>query len=134
MPMDLNRYPTNWKSIAATVKDCADWTCEECDRPCRRPNEDEDDLCDRLNGSEWSKQLYEEVYDDEFGTAFIPKFGRFTLTVAHLDHIPENCDRDNLKALCTVCHCRMDLKAMEHKQHLERERQGQLNLFSTGEK
>ena len=124
MSMDLSRYPKDWKSIAATVKDLADWTCEECDRPCRRPNEDEDDLCARLNGSEWSKQLY-----DKFGTAFIPKFGRFNLTVAHLDHIPENCDRANLKALCTVCHCRLDLKAMEQKRYLSREREGQLNLF-----
>ena len=26
------------------------------------------------------------------------------LTVAHLDHVPENCDPDNLRALCQRCH------------------------------
>jgi len=26
------------------------------------------------------------------------------LTVAHLDHTPENCDYDNLKAMCQKCH------------------------------
>lgn len=33
---------------------------------------------------------------------------RRTLTVAHLDHNPANCDRDNLKALCAPCHLRYD--------------------------
>jgi len=26
------------------------------------------------------------------------------LTTAHLDHIPENCQDDNLKAMCNGCH------------------------------
>ena len=30
------------------------------------------------------------------------------LTVAHLDHTPENCDPSNLKALCQRCHNRYD--------------------------
>ena len=30
------------------------------------------------------------------------------LTVAHLDHQPENCDGDNLKAMCQRCHLRYD--------------------------
>lgn len=30
------------------------------------------------------------------------------LTVAHLDHTPENCDLDNLKALCQRCHLNYD--------------------------
>jgi 5-methylcytosine-specific restriction endonuclease McrA len=30
------------------------------------------------------------------------------LTIAHLDHNPENCDRDNLRALCQLCHNRYD--------------------------
>lgn len=35
------------------------------------------------------------------------------LTVAHLDHQPENCADDNLKALCQRCHLRYDA---EHHQ------------------
>lgn len=31
------------------------------------------------------------------------------LTVAHLDHTPENCSDDNLKALCQRCHNRYDM-------------------------
>lgn len=30
------------------------------------------------------------------------------LTVAHLDHCPENVDLNNLKALCQRCHLRYD--------------------------
>lgn len=33
---------------------------------------------------------------------------RRTLTVAHMNHIPEDCSRENLKALCSVCHLRYD--------------------------
>lgn len=33
---------------------------------------------------------------------------RRTLTVAHLNHTPEDCKRSNLKALCVPCHLRYD--------------------------
>ena len=32
------------------------------------------------------------------------------LTVAHLDHTPENCSKENLKALCQRCHNGYDAK------------------------
>lgn len=31
-----------------------------------------------------------------------------TLTVAHLNHTPEDCSKVNLKALCAPCHLRYD--------------------------
>ena len=33
---------------------------------------------------------------------------RVVLTVAHLDHIPENCDPENLRAMCQRCHLAYD--------------------------
>lgn len=33
---------------------------------------------------------------------------QYTLTVAHLDHKPMNCDPSNLKAMCSVCHLKYD--------------------------
>lgn len=33
---------------------------------------------------------------------------RVVLTVAHLDHQPENCADDNLKAMCQRCHLAYD--------------------------
>jgi 5-methylcytosine-specific restriction endonuclease McrA len=32
------------------------------------------------------------------------------LTIAHLDHTPENCTDDNLAALCQLCHNTYDAK------------------------
>lgn len=33
---------------------------------------------------------------------------KVVLTVAHLDHQPENCSDDNLRAMCQRCHLRYD--------------------------
>jgi 5-methylcytosine-specific restriction endonuclease McrA len=33
---------------------------------------------------------------------------KVVLTVAHLDHVPENCAPDNLRALCQRCHLAYD--------------------------
>jgi hypothetical protein len=33
---------------------------------------------------------------------------RVVLTTAHLDHTPENCDDDNLRAMCQGCHLHYD--------------------------
>lgn len=33
---------------------------------------------------------------------------KIVLTVAHLDHTPENCEPENLKAWCQRCHNRYD--------------------------
>lgn len=33
---------------------------------------------------------------------------KVVLTVAHLDHTPEHCEDDNLRAMCQRCHLRYD--------------------------
>lgn len=130
MPMDLSRYPSNWKDIALQVKTEANWTCENCNRPCRRPGESDEELIERieLEHSEWAGELREWQEDGEFGAIEIPKLTRFTLTVAHVNHNPENPDAE-LAAWCAPCHCRYDLKAMALKRRLKREWLGQINLF-----
>ena len=45
-----------------------------------------------------------------------------TLTVAHLNHIPQDVRPENLKALCAPCHLRYDAK-----HHAETRRQNQEN-------
>lgn len=39
-----------------------------------------------------------------------PNGTKVVLTIAHLDHTPENCDPDNLRALCQKCHLTYDAK------------------------
>ena len=46
---------------------------------------------------------------------------RRTLTVHHIDHTPENCERSNLVALCAPCHLRADKE--HHAQTRKRRRE-----------
>ena len=136
MPMDRSRYPANWKEIALAVKTAANWTCQECGKPCRRPDESTEELSNRLMelddtiGSSWLADLLVDHIDRSTGYwGMTPMPQRFTLTVAHLDHQPENCDRANLKALCSVCHLRYD--ATHHaasRRRNKEERSGQLTI------
>jgi hypothetical protein len=113
MPMDKRLYPPDWNTIAHQVKEEAQWQCQQCQKACRRPSESVTAFVER------TQVPLAEVQR-------CPK--RWELTVAHLDHIPQNCDRANLRALCTPCHCRYDLSQMWLKKRLKRERQGQLRL------
>lgn len=75
-PENRNRYPKDWKSIRAAILQRANNRCEFCGV--------ENHIL-RLN----------------------PKTGKevkIILTIAHLDHTPENCDPSNLRALCQRCH------------------------------
>lgn len=47
---------------------------------------------------------------------------RRTLTVSHKNHIPEDCRRENLQALCAPCHLRYDAQhhAETRKRRAER--------------
>ena len=125
MPMDRSLYPDNWDELAFAIKTEANWCCTECGRPCRQPGESFDAFLKRC----WTPSLelrfptYEVVYGQK-----VSKAGRFTLTVAHLDHEPGNCDRTNLKALCAPCHGTYDLKQMGRKRVLKAERNGQLRI------
>lgn len=105
-------YPANWKEISLNVRSAANWRCEECDRPCRRPGESWGEFVSRLaieGDSDWQPETSDPVFDEDSGEwGYVEKPTRFTLTVAHLDHDPANCDHDNLKALCAPCHRRYD--------------------------
>ncbi len=111
------RYPADWKAISATVRaeagNCCEW--------CRAPNGETiwrgitPDGVTVWRAFEWT--AYEnglcadtgtEVPDTTPDTVDYAKSVRIVLTVAHLDHQPENCARDNLKALCQRCHLRYD--------------------------
>ena len=46
-----------------------------------------------------------------------------TLTVAHMNHVPEDCRRENLKALGAPCHLRYDA---QHHAETRRRKRGKL--------
>lgn len=50
---------------------------------------------------------------------------RVVLTIMHLDHTPENCDPQNLKAACQKCHNSHDVK---HRIETRKTKRGQLMM------
>ena len=78
-PENRCRYPKNWKAISLRIRsERAAWRCE---------------------GS--------PAYPDcraVHGEPHPITGGKVVLTVGHLDHTPENCADDNLKAWCQRCH------------------------------
>jgi hypothetical protein len=107
------RYPANWKQIRASILERADNRCEQC----RVPNGEiivrgiEKDAGTYMN-------QHADVFDAETGEHLGQwrmsdyccngKGVKIVLTIAHMDHVPENCDPSNLKALCQRCHLAYD--------------------------
>ena len=64
--------------------------------------------------------------------ALHPETGaRVVLTVMHLDHTPENCSPENLKAACQKCHNSYDIS---HKIETRKSKKGQMLMDFYGEK
>lgn len=93
-PENRARYPKNWPDIRARIRERSGNRCE-CTGQCGAPHCQYDNMptrCGKWNG---------EPIDDIMGPFIV-------LTVAHLDHTPENCADDNLLHLCQGCHNRYD--------------------------
>jgi hypothetical protein len=133
MPMNRKLYPPNWEAIALQIKEAANWQCQECGKPCRKPKVDWLDFVNWLLKEgylDWYYQSADYISSDESGEwGYKERPQRFTLTVAHLNHQPEDCRPENLKALCAPCHVRYDTSQMPLKKRLKAERLGQLTLL-----
>ena len=135
MPMNRKLYPDDWEEIAFKVKDSAQWICAECGRPCRKPGESLGQMMKRVGWSSTMEEIWpieDWVDSEEFGDIKIEHPQRFVLTVAHLNHRPEDCRPENLKALCAPCHLEYDNTptARFQKRQIKAEREGQLPLFA----
>ena len=109
-PENVARYPKDWPQISLRVRNEAGNKCEWCGVPNGQ-------LGGRLPGGTWCPAAGWDHPADrpaEGGTfachlpnkngCIMLRIVRIVLTVAHLDHRPENCDPANLKALCQRCH------------------------------
>lgn len=87
MPIDYNRYPSNWNELRQQVLERADNKCEFC-------------------GVE-NYSIVHRIYKNGF-----EKDVKIILTIAHLDHdeINHNVKIERLRALCQQCHLRYDAK------------------------
>jgi 5-methylcytosine-specific restriction endonuclease McrA len=77
-PENRSRYPKDWRQISQSIRDRAGNRCEGSPAfpDCRAEN---------------------GAPHPETGSVVV-------LTVAHLDHMPENCAPENLRAWCQRCH------------------------------
>ena len=80
-PENKGRYPKNWKEIRQQILQRANNRCE---------------FCGRENHS---------MVENEQGKKI-----KVILTIAHLNHTPEDCRPENLRALCQRCHNKYDAK------------------------
>lgn len=112
-PENKARYPANWKQIRAEILERAGHRCENCKvlnyaRIVRGTGEDADTYMTD------DAEVYCADTGESLGQCRMSDYetnGKgidIVLTIAHLDHTPENCAPDNLKALCQRCHLRYD--------------------------
>lgn len=105
---DKARYPANWKQIRTAILERASHRCEFCGVKNHavgyRKNGRFIPITTALRDA--GCEAGHEVACDN-GTVI--KIIRIVLTIAHLDHTPENCDPNNLRALCQRCHLHYDI-------------------------
>lgn len=127
MPVDMSRYPPDWKEIRTRILERAEHKCERCqianhalgyrDHAGRFWSDDE---IDRLDGG--------DTIDEKPWRCI-----RIVLTIAHIhDPDPMNCADDNLQALCQQCHNRLDAP-MRARHAAETRRRNQLTATGQGE-
>lgn len=114
LPENKKRYPANWKQIRADILNRAGNKCEFCGIANKS-------YIVYRNGKRHS--VYEPTHflypqyaslgkswtcADSSGEIATYRKALVVLTIAHLDQTPENCDYNNLRALCQKCHNTLD--------------------------
>lgn len=132
-PENKARYPADWKAIRAAILERAGNCCEQCKVPNRI-------RIARGAGEDAETYMTDDakVYCADSGTYLgqthmsnyeVARMTDVVLTIAHLDHTPENCAPENLKALCQRCHLRYDQKHHQaNAQATRRAKSGNLEL------
>lgn len=88
-PENRHRYPADWRQISHRIRfERANSRCE-CVGECGRGTHT--GRCPNRHGA------------PAYGTG-----STVVLTVAHLNHTPEDCRDENLKAMCQGCHLHYD--------------------------
>jgi hypothetical protein len=139
-PQNRARYPANWKEIVDLVRRRSGNRCEGSPAfpACRVHNgalggRSRDGawhpaypLGEKLLRLEWPKPGDIAMCHD----GVLLRIIRIVLTTAHLDHVPEHCDLDNLRHWCQRCHLLYDQahhRATAH--HTRRQRKAMADLF-----
>jgi len=124
-PENRGRYPKDWAEISRRIRfDRAKGKCEQCAAPHGKV------IFRTADGVAYileDGRTYHAETGDYLGRtrgSDMPagRFVKIILTVAHLNHTPENCADDNLKALCQLHHLRHDRRL--HTENARRTNRG----------
>ena len=88
-PENVARYPKDWKQISYFIREIRAGGQCECEGECGRGTHA--GRCPNRHGR------------PAYGTG-----SRVVLTTAHLNHEPEDCRPENLRAMCQGCHLHYD--------------------------
>lgn len=135
-PDDRGRYPDDWTAISKRIREeRAGGRCE-CTGQCG--GEHEAGRCGAPNGAivrrlDSAPELWRAVQDVPVDDSlFYRRPFVVILTVAHLDHTPENCDPANLLAMCQRCHLVYD-KRQHAGSRVRRRDRAQVQLFEVAD-
>lgn len=138
------RYPADWPAISKRIREDRAGNKCECTGQCgeahpsgignpattitRRGPAAMSARCNAPNGVhvvraiEGPKFLTWEECEagalEMYGGRYLDRAVKIVLTVAHLDHTPENCGDENLAAMCQRCHLLLDKD--EHQRNRRR--------------
>jgi len=121
MPMDLSRYPANWKEISRAIRERDGNRCKWC-------NVENGSIGARDSTGKWrDMRTIDHMKSDEGFAVFgeYPKLIKIVLTVAHLGvdkpdgtpgdkHDKMDVRDENLAALCQRCHLNYDRDEHSH--------------------
>lgn len=111
-PENRSRYPADWTQIRARILARAGNCCERCRVPnrtriARGAGEDADTYM-RDDATVYCADSGTYLGQTHMSNYQVLRMVDIVLTIAHLDHTPENCADNNLQALCQRCHLRLD--------------------------
>ena len=103
-PENVDRYPADWALVRTRILERAGNRCEGSPAypDCRAANGHYRNRRTGVVFQDPDEAIAASDDDDEFT--------RIVLTIGHLDHTPENCSDDNLRAWCQRCHLTYDAK------------------------
>lgn len=120
-PENVARYPKDWPQIRERIRQRANDKCENCGVQNRAWGFREHGVFHQVNkcaAIDFVKRGWEWVRPPFYMAGH--RIIEIVCTVAHLDHVPEHCDDENLRFWCQKCHLSYD--AVHHAQTAYRTR------------
>lgn len=105
-PENRARYPKDWKQISERIRFVRAAGRCECEGECGTDHATENDAYGFHIFDD--HQTYDERCAAHHSELHFETGSKVVLTVAHLDHQPENNEEKNIKAMCQRCHNKYD--------------------------